>query len=82
MRVQLALEVLQFGFGAAVFELLPGLFGLVPAPRHPDGHAYGHDEQVEDYAKFTRFIREFDNDMLQTVMQSLVLKAADLSLIV
>ena len=47
MRVQLALEVLQFGFGAAVFELLPGLFGLVPAPRHPDGHAY-HDEQVED----------------------------------
>ena len=33
------------------------------------------------YAKFPRFIREFDNDMLQIVMQSQVLKAAGLSLI-
>lgn len=48
MRVQLALEVLQFGLRAAVFELLPGRFGLIPASRHPDGHAYGYDKQVED----------------------------------
>lgn len=33
------------------------------------------------YAKFTRFIREFDNDILQTVMQSQVLKAVDLTLV-
>ena len=37
--------------------------------------------ELPSYAKFTRFIREFDNDILQTVMQSQVLKAADLSLI-
>ena len=37
--------------------------------------------EIPSYAKFTRFIREFDNDILQTVMQSQVLKAADLSLI-
>lgn len=37
--------------------------------------------KLPSYAKFTRFIREFDNDILQTVMQSQVLKASDLSLI-
>lgn len=36
---------------------------------------------LPSYSKFTRFIREFDNDVLQTVMQSQVLKAVDLSLI-
>ena len=37
--------------------------------------------KLPSYAKLTRFIREFDNDILQTVMQSQVLKAAGLSLI-
>lgn len=46
-------------------------------------HYCGFDisRELPSYAKFTRFIREFDNDMLQTVMQSQVLKAAGLSLI-
>ena len=46
-------------------------------------HYCGFDisHELPSYAKFTRFIREFDNDILQTVMQSQVLKAADLSLI-
>ena len=46
-------------------------------------HYCGFDisRELPSYAKFTRFIREFDNDILQTVMQSQVLKAADLSLI-
>lgn len=38
-------------------------------------------KELPSYAKFTRFIREFDNDILQAVMQSLVLNAVDLSLI-
>lgn len=38
-------------------------------------------KELPSYAKFTRFIREFDNDILQSVMQSLVLNAVDLSLI-
>ena len=33
-------------------------------------------KELPSYAKFTRFIREFDNDILQSVMQSLVLNAA------
>ena len=37
--------------------------------------------KLPSYAKFTRFIREFDNDVLQTVMQSHVLKAVDLTLV-
>lgn len=37
--------------------------------------------KLPSYAKFTRFIREFDNDVLQTVMQSQVLKAVDLTLV-
>ena len=37
--------------------------------------------KLPSYAKFTRFIREFDNDILQSVMQSQVLKAVDLTLI-
>ena len=37
--------------------------------------------ELPSYAKFTRFIREFDNDILQTVMQSQVLKAVDLTLV-
>ena len=46
-------------------------------------HYFGFDisRELPSYAKFTRFIREFDNDMLQVVMQSQVLKAAGLSLI-
>ena len=46
-------------------------------------HYCGFDisHELPSYAKFTRFIREFDNDILQTVMQSQILKAADLSLI-
>lgn len=36
---------------------------------------------LPSYSKFTRFIREFDNDTLQIVMQSQVLKAVDLLLI-
>ena len=46
-------------------------------------HYCGFDitKKLPSYAKFTRFIREFDNGMLQTVMQSQVLKAAGLSLI-
>ena len=46
-------------------------------------HYCGFDisRELPSYAKFTRFIREFDNDILQTVMQSQVLKAAGLSLI-
>ena len=46
-------------------------------------HYCGFDisRELPSYAKFTRFIREFDNDILQTVMPSQVLKAADLSLI-
>ncbi len=45
-------------------------------------HYCGFDisRDLPSYAKFTRFIREFDNDMLQTVMQSQVLKAVDLTL--
>ena len=38
-------------------------------------------ENLPSYAKFTRFIREFDNDLLQSVMQTQVLKAVDLTLI-
>ena len=37
--------------------------------------------ELPSYAKFTRFIREFDNDLLQAVMQTQVLKAVDLTLI-
>ncbi len=46
-------------------------------------HYCGFDisRDLPSYAKFTGFIREFDKDMLQTVMQSRVLKAAGLSLI-
>lgn len=36
---------------------------------------------LPSYASFTRFIRDFDNDVLQKLMQSEVLKAVDLSLI-
>ena len=40
-------------------------------------HYCGFDisRELPSYAKFTRFIREFDNDILQTVMQSQVLNA-------
>lgn len=38
-------------------------------------------ENLPSYAKFTRFIREFDNDLLQFVMKTQVLKAVDLTLI-
>lgn len=46
-------------------------------------HYCGFDitRSLPSYAKFTRFIREFDNNLLQSVMQSLSLKAFDLSLI-
>lgn len=46
-------------------------------------HYCGFDitKALPSYAKFTRFIREFDNDVLQSVMQSQVLKAVDLNLI-
>ena len=46
-------------------------------------HYFGFDisRELPSSAKFTRFIREFDNDMLQIVMQSQVLKADGLSLI-
>ena len=46
-------------------------------------HYCGFDitKELPSYAKFTRFIREFDNDLLQSVMQSQVLKAVDLTLI-
>lgn len=46
-------------------------------------HYCGFDitKELPSYSKFTRFIREFDNDLLQTLMQSLVVTAADLSLI-
>lgn len=46
-------------------------------------HYCGFDitKVLPSYAKFTRFIREFDNDLLQSVMQSQVLKAVDLTLI-
>lgn len=37
--------------------------------------------ELPSYAKFTRFIREFDKDLLQAVMQTQVLKAVDLTLI-
>lgn len=38
-------------------------------------------KELPSYAKFTRFIRNFDNNLLQSVMQSQVLKAVDLTLI-
>ena len=38
-------------------------------------------KELPSYAKFTRFIREFDNKLLQAVMQSQVLKSVDLTLI-
>ena len=46
-------------------------------------HYCGFDitKELPSYAKFTRFIREFDNELLQSVMQSQVLKAVDLALI-
>ena len=46
-------------------------------------HYCGFDifRKLPSYAKFTRFICEFDNDILQTVMQSQVLKASGLSLV-
>lgn len=46
-------------------------------------HYCGFDisKELPSYAKFTRFIREFDNDILHAIMKSQVLKAADLSLI-
>lgn len=46
-------------------------------------HYCGFDitKDLPSYAKFTRFIREFDNDLLQKVMQTQVLKAFDLTLI-
>ena len=37
--------------------------------------------KLPSYSKFTRFIRNFDNDVLQSIMQSQVMKAAGLSLI-
>ena len=47
MGVELAFEVLQFGLRAAVFQLLPGRFGLVPAARHADGDSRTYHQQVE-----------------------------------
>ncbi len=46
-------------------------------------HYCGFDisKELPSYSKFTRFIREFDNDVLQSVMPSFVLNAVDLSLI-
>ena len=46
-------------------------------------HYCGFDisRDLPSYAKLTGFIREFDNDMLKTVMQSQVLKAAGLTLV-
>lgn len=46
-------------------------------------HYCGFDitKELPSYAKFTRFIRQFDNDLLQSLMQSQVLNAADLMLI-
>ena len=46
-------------------------------------HYCGFDisKELPSYAKFTRFIRNFDNNLLQSVMQSQVLKAVDLTLI-
>ena len=46
-------------------------------------HYCGFDitKDLPSYAKFTRFIRDFDNDLLQSVMRSQVLKAVDLTLI-
>lgn len=38
-------------------------------------------KELPSYAKFTRFIREFDNNSLQSAMQTAVLKAFDLGLI-
>ncbi len=46
-------------------------------------HYCGFDimKGLPSYSKFTRFIREFDNELLQKLMQSAVLKAVDLALI-
>ena len=46
-------------------------------------HYCGFDitRDLPSYSKFTRFIRELDNNLLQSVMQSQVLKAVDLALI-
>ena len=46
-------------------------------------HYCGFDitRELPSYAKFTRFIREFNNELLQSVMQAQVLKAGDLALI-
>ena len=46
-------------------------------------HYCGFDitRELPSYAKFTCFIREFDNELLQSVMQSQVLKAVDSTLI-
>ena len=46
-------------------------------------HYCGFDitKELPSYSKFTRFIREFDNALLQSVMQSQVLQAVDLALI-
>lgn len=38
-------------------------------------------KQLPSYASFTRFIRDFDNEILQALMQSAVLQAAELRLI-
>ena len=38
-------------------------------------------KRLPSYASFTRFIRDFDNELLQKLMQSAVLKAAELMLI-
>jgi len=42
-------------------------------------HYCGFDitKDLPSYSKFTRFIREFDNELLQYVMHSQVLKAVD-----
>ena len=46
-------------------------------------HYCGFDITCElpSYSKFTRFIREFDNELLQSVMQSQVIKAYNLALV-
>ena len=47
MGIELALEVLQFRFGAAPLQVLADVFGPVPLSRHPDGDAYSDYQQVE-----------------------------------
>ena len=47
MRIQLAFQVLQFGFGTALLQFAPHGFYLVPAAGHLDGNTQASHQRIK-----------------------------------